>query len=540
MEVEELYRCRQELLESSRDEHGFIQHELVLSEMMPYMLDAKIVDTEDFNSSYYVSPDQKTKVNAYVVNESGERLQLFIVDELSTDESNLNEELNVSLRAEYDKQFKRVKKFVELSIKGDLSEQLQDSDPAKALVSKLHSTEGVKQFDVIEIFLITLNATVSFRGETVQPRNIHFDDEKYPIKFKVNNDVIEKEFLILRRVIDLNFLFNVMTSRGNREALTINFIRDFDEKIELIQAAKETDFESFLCVLKGETLAGLYKRYSSRLLEKNVRSFLQFKGVNRGIRETIRLEPEKFIVFNNGITITATKAKVFTHKKSLILDSLTDFQIVNGGQTTASIYFSQKDGIDISQVRVMAKINVVKESTENELDDLISKISKYSNSQSKVSTVDLRARNPQLVRLKSLSESVVTPSGSKWFFERAKGEFNTKVRIAGNQGRRIKDEFPPTKRFTKEQLAKYYSAWGDKPYLVKKGGERIFRNFIEAISPSENNENPIDIDRDFYEGLIAKVIIFRKLEKIYGQGKSSMGQLRSAVIPYSLSIPSLS
>jgi hypothetical protein len=534
--VEELYNCRADLFESSRDEFGFIQPELILSEVLPFMLDAKLIDSEDYNNSYYKSSDGKIKVNAYMVNESGERLQLFIVDEKSSDESFNSEELNVSRRADYEKQFKRVDRFVNNSLKGILSDQLQDSDPVKALISKISSASGIKQFDVIEVFLVTLNATVSFKGSNVEPRNIYFKEEHISCKYKEKNKILSKDFLVLNRVIDLNFIANIIESRGNREVLTINFKKDFSQKIELIQAANENNFESYLCVLNANILSDLYKKHSSRLLEKNVRSFLQFKGVNRGIRETIRIEPEKFIAFNNGITITSTSAKVYCHKKSLILESLSDFQIVNGGQTTASIYFSQKDGFDISQVKVMAKINIVKESNDSELDTLISKISKYSNSQSKVSSVDLRSRSPQLVKLKKLSESIVTPNNTKWFFERAKGEFNTKVRIAGSKNKRIKDEFPPSRRFSKEQLAKYYSAWGEKPYLVKKGGEKIFRNFIEEISVNETSSEPIEIDREFYEALISKIIMFRDLEKLYGQGKNSMGQLRSAVIPYSISI----
>ena len=145
---------------------------------------------------------------------------------------------------------------------------------------------------------------------------------------------------------------------------------------------------------RSPILADLYKRYSTQLLEKNVRSFLQFKGVNRGIKQTIKDEPEKFIAFNNGLTITATEAKTSFYRKSLYLESLEDFQIVNGGQTTASIYFSNKEGLDISNVKVMAKINIAKTSKSKDLDDLISKISEYSNSQSRVSKVDLKIEKP--------------------------------------------------------------------------------------------------------------------------------------------------
>ena len=386
---------------------------------------------------------------------------------------------------------------------------------------------------MIEIFLITLTATVSFKGVEPQPRSIRIPEDNIQVDYEEEGKVVTKDILLLREVVDLNFLYNVFVSRGNREPLVVNFDKTFGYSLEVIKAAEEKNFRSYLGVFTANTLADLYKRYSSRLLEKNVRSFLQFKGANKGLKETIKNEPEKFIAYNNGLTITATKAKIVEHRRKLYIESLSDLQIVNGGQTTASIYFSRKDGLDISKVRIMAKINIIDESES--IDDLTSNISKYSNTQSRVSNVDLRSRSPQLVKLKLLSESVVTPKGDKWFFERVKGEFNTKVRIAGSSSVRLKREHPIERRFTKEQLAKYFSAWGVIPHLVKKGGEKIFRHFIESIS-SEDVENPIIIDREFYERLIAQIIFFRSYEKIYGQGKYSMGQLRSAVIPYALAV----
>ena len=197
----------------------------------------------------------------------------------------------------------------------------------------------------------------------------------------------------------------------------LDFEKYFGRPVEVIQAANEESFESFLCVLPAEGLAKLYRRESSRLLEKNVRSFLQFRGVNKGMKETIRNEPHRFIAFNNGITITATGKVVESTSNKNFLSSLTDFQIVNGGQTTASLYFASKEGLDISEINVMAKINVVRNLTEQELDDLVSDISLYSNSQSKVSRVDLKSRNAELEKIKSLSKSVLPPNGDKWFFD---------------------------------------------------------------------------------------------------------------------------
>jgi hypothetical protein len=523
-----LIDIREELLEESKDEYGFVQQHALLEQIPPYLVDTKLIDSEDINTAYFSSEADNLKLNGYTINFTGERLQVFIINDnyLSQNDS----EILVSQRSEYESEFKKVIKFITSAIKGNLDE-LQDSEPVKPLVSKLKSIEGLKIFDVIEIFLVSLSITVMNRGGEAQLKSIHFPDENKTFNVKQDGDKLSKDILFVRRVIDLNYIANCLASQGRGKPLKVIFKDVINKDIEVIKAAEQSEFESYLCVLDANMLADLYKRYSSQLLEKNVRSFLQFKGVNRGIKSTIKNEPEKFIAYNNGLTITATDAKVYYQKKSWYLSSLEDFQIVNGGQTTASIYFSRKEGLDISKVKVMAKINVAKNTKTSELDALISKISEFSNSQSRVSRVDLRSRSPKLVQLKRLSETVMTPSGGYWFFERAKGEFNTRVRKDNNPAK-LKREFPPEKRFTKEVLAKYYCAWGDIPFLVKKGGEKIFRLFIEELEPEEGEG--IEVNRDFYEQLIAKMLLFRKMEKIYGSGKNAIGQLRSAAVPYSI------
>jgi len=536
MEISEYLKYRKDLLDESKDEEGFTSEPSFINLVLTSMLEAKLIDSEECNESYYKYDSEKLKVNGYLVNESGERLQLFILNEDSINITQTDDDLKISQKSYYDSQFTRATKFLNKAIKRHFDDEIQDSSPVKALVSQISSSHGIDQFDVIEIFLISATATVSTRGNISQPKRFEFDDDTLKISFAKNNDQLQKEILIIKRLIDLNFLYSVLISQGNREPLTIDFKNNFAEKIEVIKAADEDNFESYLCVLPAKVLSDLYKKYSSRLLEKNVRSFLQFRGVNQGIRETIRLNPEKFIAYNNGITITSTGKETEELNGKIYLKSLTDFQIVNGGQTTASIYFTNKDGFNIDKVKVMAKINVAKNVSEENLDDLISKISQYSNSQSKVSNVDLRSRNPQLTKLKTLSESIITPTGRKWFFEKSKGDFNTKLRIAGSAKSRIEKEFPKQNRFSKEELGKYFTAWGDQPYIVKKGGEKVFRHFIEELGGEGNDKKAVEINRNFFETLVAKIILFRDLEKIYGQGKNSMGQIRSAVIPYSISI----
>lgn len=537
MEIEEFIKYRDELLSDSKDEDGFISESAFLQEVLGSMLESKLVDSEDFNDSYYLRNELKIKINGYSVNESGERLHLYMVNEESTSLAIEKEKLLVSLKPYYETQFSRVTRLIQMAFKGELISQIQDSASIKSLLVDITSPEGIEQYDVIEIFLISATATVEKRGAEPQPKNMDFDDDKIKIQYKINRENKTKEIVIIRTLVDLNFLHRVLVSQGNRVPLVVEFEKKFGYVIEAIKAADEKYFESYLCVLPGALIASLYKTYSTRMLEKNVRSFLQFprKGVNSGMKETINEEPDKFIAYNNGLTITSTGKESTENNGRHYIKSLTDFQIVNGGQTTATIFFSKKEGIPIDKVKVMAKINIAKKATEEELDRLITNISKFSNTQTRVSKVDLRSRSKQLVKLKALSDSIVTPKGYTWFFEKSKGELSTLIRLSGNKDRIIK-KYPKERRFTKEELAKYYTAWGEQPYFVKKGGEKVFRDFIEELSGEKKEKTAPEINRSFFENLISRIILFRSMEKIHGEGKKSIGQLRSAVIPYSLSV----
>lgn len=535
MELKEFFIYRNQLLDDSKNEDGYITEAGFLEKCLPALNETRYIESEDVTNVYEKLDNGTLKVNAYTVNESEERLQLFLVNEDSLNSGLPEDLLMVSHKSFYDKQMNRALSFVKKSIKKQLNELLQDGSPALLLTHQLGTSTFLNQIDVVEIFLLSATATIEARGAAPSAKMLEFEEESITVSYTLEGKSIKKNLVIIKRLIDLNFLYNVQISEGSRYPLVIDFTADPFHPVPFLHAANEADFDSYLCALPAKLLAELYKKYSSRMLEKNVRSFLQLKGVNKGMQETIRLEPEKFIAYNNGLTITATASEIIEYKGMLSIKSLTDFQVVNGGQTTATIYFSQKAGLAIDSIRVMAKINVARNASDEILDDLISKISTFSNAQSKVSKVDLRSRNTQLVKLKSLSESVVTLSGKKWFFERAKGEFATLLRINSKKKAQIEKMYPKERRFTKEDLAKYYSAWGNKPFAVKRGGEKIFRLFLEEISGEGKSKKNIAINRHFYEDLIARIILFRTMEKIYGQGSTAIGQLRSAVVPYSIS-----
>ncbi len=532
MKLDDLLKFRQELLENSTDQDGYISSNSVLEYILPSIVETKLIESAEINN---VPCSPIYSIAGYLENESGERLQLFLVDSASVAMSASNENVLHSKKDHHNFIFKGGLDFVKKSVNRHLENELQDSDPLAVLYHKLGSSTYVDQIDVIELILLSTSVSVESRSKEQSPKRFEFDDDILRVTFSRKRDSLSKDLLIQFKLIDIGYLYQVSISKGNADPLTVLFNDTFGSDIEVLKAAEEENFESYLCVLPAIGLAQLYKKESSRLLEKNVRSFLNFKvEANKEMRNTIRKEPERFIAYNNGLTITGSTGEVIMVGDKYLLKSIKDFQIVNGGQTTAGIYFSFKDGLDVSKINLMAKINIAKNVTEEEQNELISKISRFSNTQTKVSKVDLKTSNNELKMIKTLSNSVLAPNNNKWYFDLSKGEFETLVKLSGNK-KKIEKEFPKQRRFTKEQLGKYYTSWGLYPYLVKLGGDKVFRYFIEEISGDGDKKKPKIINRDFYEHLIARIILFSELENLHGSGKSSIGQLRSAVVPYSMS-----
>ncbi len=329
------------------------------------------------------------------------------------------------------------------------------------------------------------------------------------------------------------------TSTHKREAIEIDFEQDFGGAIPcLLMPSENEEYESYAGIVSGETLAAVYHRHGTRLLERNVRSFLQFTGkVNRGIRDTIRHEPHMFLAFNNGIAATAEKVQLIDMPGiGKTITWAKDFQIVNGGQTISSIFYVQwKDKVDLSSVSVQLKLTVVK--NPDHLDNIVPRISRYANTQNKVSEADLTSNNPFHIRLEELSRTIWVPDPTgmskqtRWFFERARGQYKVEVNNQASQAKRKAFEAlnPRKQVFKKEELAKYYNAWAMLPYIVAKGSQK---NYLEFIKPMDGKLP----DKIFFEDSVAKAILFKTAEKEYGIGKKAIGNLRYLVIPYTLAL----
>jgi hypothetical protein len=287
--------------------------------------------------------------------------------------------------------------------------------------------------------------------------------------------------------------------------------------------------------MPGELLYRIYDEYGPRLLERNVRSFLQAKGkVNRGIRDTLKLQPARFLAYNNGISMTAESIETTKLPDgSLGISRITGLQIVNGGQTTASIHRAAKsDHSDLSKVFVQAKLTLV---SRELLATLAPKIAEFANTQNPIQMADFSANDPYHVELERLSKRIWTPDQQgQWFFERARGQYFVELSREGGteaKARRFKEKFPSHRKFTKLDIAKFLNAWDQLPNVVSMGGQKNFVQFTQRMR--ETKAKSWAPDDNYFKEMIAKAIIFNETRRIVDQAKFK--DLRSQITNYTVS-----
>lgn len=342
---------------------------------------------------------------------------------------------------------------------------------------------------------------------------------------------------ISHHVWDLRRLYRYTSSGKHKEPIHIDFMEQFGTPLPCLQGFEgTTDYSAYLTIIPGDILSSLYESYGSRLLELNVRSYLQAKGkVNRGIRQTILEQPERFLAYNNGISATASNIElVHLPGGGLGIKSLSDLQIVNGGQTTASIFHTaRKDKTIVSRVRVQAKISVV---ASDDIATLVPLISRYANSQNKVNEADFSANEPFHVKLEGLSRSIWAPAAdgtqrqTRWFYERARGQYQDAIAHESTiaRQRQFKEIHPTTQKFTKTDLAKFEMTWDLLPHIVSQGAQKCFTQFTSLLQRKVDFE----IDQQYFHRLVAKAILFRQAEKIVA--KQKFGGYRANVVTYTL------
>ncbi len=335
---------------------------------------------------------------------------------------------------------------------------------------------------------------------------------------------------------DIDRLYRCVTSGKMRETIEIDFEEKFHTLIPCIENNTSEKYSVYLAIINGDLLASLYDEFRDRLLEKNVRSFLQVKGgVNKGIRDTLREEPDMFLAYNNGISVTAESVEIVRDENGKpSIKRIRDMQIVNGGQTTASIFNAKNDkkiAADLSQVYVQMKISVIH--SAEDMDEIVPRISTFANTQNKIQVADFSANDPFHRRVEELSRTIWTPAqgGMKplnWFYERARGQYaDMLTRESTTKRRKEFKEIHPL--FTKTDLAKYENTWDQLPFQVSEGAQKNFRKFMLRLQERKN----FVPDENYYHNLIAKAILFRRTEKLVQH--QQYGGYRANIVTYTLS-----
>lgn len=335
-------------------------------------------------------------------------------------------------------------------------------------------------------------------------------------------------------VWDLERLYRAAGEEITREHIEIDFTKLLGAPIAALEMKPPpAEYQTFLLVLPGEALSRLYDQFGARLFEFNVRSFLQARGnVNKGLRDTLRNEPDRFLAYNNGLTATADEIDVGQLHGETVIRKLRGLQIVNGAQTTASIHRACKlDKIDISRVAVSMKLTRVEPA---KLSEFVPLIARFANTQNPVQLADLSANSDFHIAIERLAQQVWAPGEeSRWFYERARGAYEVaRLRLGSTPAKRraFDAECPKGCRFTKIDLAKVWMSWWGMPHVVSRGGQKNFAAFMSAVP--EKFSSDWAPDAEFYRSSVSLLLLFKAAQSAVR--KAGIQSYRANVMTYLL------
>lgn len=516
-----LEEYRQDLLEeikvSAEYEMSNIQSEFVKN-VVDILIDAEEFD--DFTQGYFEGTYERNKKMSIDGCYLDEFDKSYVI--LLSDFSGSNDIKRITA-TEINKLYDSMKNFVEASIKGYIREKgFEESSVGYEFARDIEN----KISEIIKFrFYIVTDKLLSERVKNLKKENI--SDKNVELN-----------------VWDINRLYSIYKSSLGKESIEINFNNDQFEGINCVKAVEcDNEYSAYLAVIPGNILANLYIQYGSRLLEGNVRSFLSNKGkVNKNIRNTLLNNPEMFFAYNNGIAATATEVKTKVTQNGLMITNIIDLQIINGGQTTASIAnVVLQDKKDLSNVFVPMKLSVVEHEKSVEM---IPTISRCANSQNKIDEADFFSNSPYHIRIEEYSRKIYAPAinGNQyqtiWFYERARGQYNQeqmKMTVAERKKFQLKN--PKNQMIKKVDLAKYINTYDCVPHIVSKGAQANMRYFAEKIEQQWKKSDTI-FNELYYKNIIALAIIFKKTEILVSNQDwyKQITAYRANIVTYSLSI----
>ena len=491
----------------------------------------------DFKECYFegVGKGRKSiQIDGFSVEEIDGTYLIFI-----TDYRGVGDENEVLTKTQIDILYKKMAAFVENSINGYLSNDIEESGEAYEFIKDIEENiDNIRKFR----FYILTDAFLSSRVKNI----------KEPDICGKNVDL---------NVWDMNRFFMLANSKLGKESVEIIFEKYDYEGIPTVKAASyknakvdvkidedgiekyEIAYDSYLAVIPGRILNEIYLEYDARLLEGNVRAFLGFKKINTGIKNTILNSPEMFFAYNNGIAATATEIETIMTPEGLKISKIKDLQIINGGQTTASIANAllNNKNADISSLYVPMKISVLDPKVSEKI---IPKISEYANTQNKVNAADFFSNHPFHIRMEEYSRKILANAidGNQyqtyWFYERARGQYEQgrfRLKKGSVAYKEYERKFPKKQIIKKVDLAKYMNLYHEEPAIVSKGSQKSMVNFAEEINKVWEKNDKV-INEIYFKKVVALSILFRDIDRIIKDSLwyKSSNSYKANVIAYSL------
>lgn len=461
--------------------------------------------------------NRRLRIDGYFYDETDQTLILLICD---YEELESRDTLS---RTDAGKYFDRLKYFIEEGWEYRLD--VEESTPVSDLVTYLTSKDRSEKIRKFRLVLLS-NAVMSDRIKEIQSEDIC----GIPAALEI---------------WDLTRIFQICTSETGRDVIEIDF-QQLTGGIPCIEASdvKANDYKSYLCIISGKTLADIYDQYGGKLLEENVRMFLtNTSSVNKKIRKTILEQPERFFAYNNGISVTVRDLTLESRKNGTYITHTTDFQIINGGQTTASLSntrYKNKTGLD--NIYVPMKLTLMRDQDPDKASQLTRDISYSANSQNKVTDADFFSTHPYHIRMEHLSREIFAPAArgeqysTQWYYERVRGQYlQTQARMTKAEKQKFTLRNPKSQVINKTTMSKVQNTWMMKPDVVSKGSQFNFKNFADHITKEWDN-NKETFDEQYYKESVALYILFKYTENMVTQQTWYEGGFRANIVTYTLAL----
>lgn len=481
-----------------------------------YLVQANVIT--EYNPAYYLGEGKrraKIRTDGYAFDEWDFTMNIMVVHF-----NGLNDNRRLT-RTEAASIFEWPLRFVDETLTNNLRDKIEISTPAADLADLLFSNRG--RIQKYKLLLVT-DMMMSDRIDRIESRDIG----GIPVEC---------------HIWDIGRIYNVCVKTG-AEHVTIDFDAMIPGGIPCLEASVNSDesYKCYLCVLPGNVLADLYDRWGGQLLEGNVRSFLSTKvAVNKQIRETILRSPSKFFAYNNGVSATAVGVKVVTRDSGKFITHAEDFQIINGGQTTASLSNARfRDKASLDEIMVQMKLTEIKDRETAE--EMVQQIARSSNSQNKVSDADFFSNHPFHINMEQASRRVFAPAvggaqyDTRWFYERARGQFlQAQMRMTPSEKKRFLLQNPKRQVITKTDLAKVVNTWRGRPHIVSKGAQTNFADFAAWI----DEQWAADADQfndHYFREVVALFILFKHVERLVTQQPWYQHGYRANIVTYSIAL----